>query len=73
MSACLNKQARGLFGEQHIHKLPLYLTPRFDPGIPEHMKISNEAKKLHLEGSAFVHEVALIAYNDSEETKNEMS
>lgn len=39
-------QPSGSFGEQHIHKLPLSLIPRFDPENPNHMRICTESKKV---------------------------
>lgn len=46
-SAIKSKQPLGLFGEQHIHELPLLLIPRFDIGVPKHIEISKEAQRLH--------------------------
>ncbi|MBZ9577988.1 N-6 DNA methylase [Patescibacteria group bacterium] len=45
--AIKDKQALGAFGEQHIHELPLSLIPRFDPGLPEHIELANEAKRIN--------------------------
>ena len=39
-------QPSGSFGEQHIHKLPLSLIPKFNPDIKNHVQISKESKKV---------------------------
>lgn len=44
--AIKSKQAKGDFGEQHIHKLPLRLIPRFDPSDSDHQKVVDEAQRL---------------------------
>lgn len=45
-AAIKSKQPRGQFGEQHIHKLPLSLIPKFDENNPYHIKLAAEARRL---------------------------
>ncbi|MDW8096148.1 MAG: hypothetical protein RMI51_05040 [Aquificaceae bacterium] len=42
-----NNQARGAFGERHIHTLPLQHIPPFNPQNPLHLKLVEVAKKAH--------------------------
>jgi len=39
-------QPRGKFGEQHIHKLPLSLIPRFNSQDPRHVNLAKESKRI---------------------------
>jgi len=39
-------QPRGLFGEQHVHKLPLSLIPKFDKSDYRHVKLAEESKRI---------------------------
>jgi len=43
-------QAKGDFGQQHVHKLPLYLIPKFNDKNPEHMKVVEESIRLSIIG-----------------------
>ncbi|MDW8434411.1 MAG: hypothetical protein RMK35_06365, partial [Aquificaceae bacterium] len=42
-----NNQARGAFGERHIHTLPLQYIPPFNPEDPLNLKLVEVAKKAH--------------------------
>ncbi|MBU1198199.1 hypothetical protein KJ765_06875, partial [Candidatus Micrarchaeota archaeon] len=46
--AIKNKQPKGQFGEQHIHKLPLSLIPKFNPHNTFHRSLAQEAKLISL-------------------------
>jgi hypothetical protein len=39
-------QPKGKFGEQHIHKLPLSLIPRFKSQDPRHIALAKESKRI---------------------------
>jgi hypothetical protein len=47
-------QPKGKFGEQHIHKLPLSLIPRFRPLDQTHMALAKESKRVTDAASALV-------------------
>jgi hypothetical protein len=44
--AIKDHQPMGGFGEQHIHKLPLSLIPRFKSQDPRHMDLAKESKRM---------------------------
>lgn len=45
-NAIKDYQPKGKFGEQHIHKLPLSLIPRFKAQEPKHMALATESKRI---------------------------
>jgi SAM-dependent methyltransferase len=47
-------QPKGKFGEQHIHKLPLSLIPRFKSQDPKHVALAGESKRIADAASALV-------------------
>ncbi|MGY0799698.1 N-6 DNA methylase [Lysobacter sp. A286] len=46
-------QSRGLFGERHIHKLPIEMTPPFDSGEPSHMEVVRTTRKVMSEWAVY--------------------
>jgi methylase of polypeptide subunit release factors len=46
-------QPRGQFGERHIHKLPLGVTPPFSASNPAHADLVSKTKQLMLEWTGF--------------------
>lgn len=53
-------QPRGQFGERHIHKLPLGVTPPFDPGKPDHMDVVFKTKQLKEEWERYKSANAMV-------------
>jgi hypothetical protein len=45
-SIIIEFQAKGSFGERHIHKLPCEITPKFNMNNPDHLNVVRTSRKL---------------------------